>query len=236
MNELRRIALAGGEDGVAQALQGFLSRYERPSMLLQLSRRKKIVADQYGRTYALGRRKESSARVWMIPVKTAPLEADLEQTREQESGEEQERPPAQAQAFGQEQERPSAQAQAFGQEQEYPQEQEQEQNPPPTRPIDLASSGESVPTTTILINNLPLATYFPNTVDRLRVVRPFKVSGLFGAFNVFALVRGGGTTGQAGAIAHGIAKNIAAHVPEVEIVLRRGKHFYCGRFLSLSRC
>lgn len=63
----------------------------------------------------------------------------------------------------------------------------------------------------------------PLPVDRERVVRPFKIAGLVGAFNVFALVRGGGTTGQSGAISLGIAKALAAHVPDIEVLLRKGE-------------
>lgn len=62
----------------------------------------------------------------------------------------------------------------------------------------------------------------PHVDDRERVVRPFRVAGLIGAFNVFALVRGGGTTGQSGAVTLGIAKALAAHAPEVEPILRKG--------------
>ena len=66
----------------------------------------------------------------------------------------------------------------------------------------------------------------PLPADRERVVRPFKIAGLLGAFNVFSLVRGGGTTGQSGAICLGIAKGLAAHVPDVEVLLRRGTSYH----------
>ena len=56
------------------------------------------------------------------------------------------------------------------------------------------------------------------------VIRPLKVAGLIGAFNVFAIARGGGTTGQSGAVSLGIAKALAAHVPDVETILRKGPH------------
>ncbi|KAJ3553641.1 hypothetical protein NM688_g3504 [Phlebia brevispora] len=80
-----------------------------------------------------------------------------------------------------------------------------------------------VPTSTVLINNTPLNEYFTNIADRERVIRPFKVAGLLGAFNVFAIARGGGTTGQAGAVSLGVAKGLAAHVPDVEFILRKAK-------------
>lgn len=40
---------------------------------------------------------------------------------------------------------------------------------------------------------------------------------------MFIIVRGGGTTGQSGAIAHGIAKGVFAHDPETGTVLKRAK-------------
>ncbi|KDQ27699.1 hypothetical protein PLEOSDRAFT_1065027 [Pleurotus ostreatus PC15] len=76
---------------------------------------------------------------------------------------------------------------------------------------------------TILVNNIPLAEYFHLPADRERVVRPFKVAGVLGAYNVFVLARGGGTTGQSGAIAHGIAKGLVVHEPDLDTVLRRSK-------------
>ena len=82
-----------------------------------------------------------------------------------------------------------------------------------------------IPTTTVLVNNIPLAEYFPIPADRERILRPFKVGGVLGAYNVFALVRGGGTSGQSGAVALGVAKGLAAHEPTVEPVLRKGNSY-----------
>lgn len=56
-------------------------------------------------------------------------------------------------------------------------------------------------------------------------MRSFKLTGLVGAYNVFAIVRGGGTTGQSGAVALGIAKGLAAHAPEVQGLLKKGPYF-----------
>lgn len=80
----------------------------------------------------------------------------------------------------------------------------------------------------------------PNVADRERIVRPFRIAGLIGAFNVFALVRGGGSTGQSGALTLGIAKGIAAHAPEVEPFLRKGAFprkmlHQCGGYSHMSR-
>jgi ribosomal protein S9 len=85
-----------------------------------------------------------------------------------------------------------------------------------------ANSETPVTSTTVLVNNIPLAEYFPLTVDRERVIRPLKLVGALGAYNVFCLVRGGGTSGQSGAIAHGIAKGVAVHAPDMHDVLKAG--------------
>ncbi|KDQ57819.1 hypothetical protein JAAARDRAFT_58400 [Jaapia argillacea MUCL 33604] len=87
---------------------------------------------------------------------------------------------------------------------------------PSQNPVEVTSSQ-------ILINNIPLSEFFPLPADRERIVRPMKIAGLIGAYNVFAIVRGGGTTGQSGAVALAVAKGLAAHVPDVEFMLRRAK-------------
>lgn len=60
----------------------------------------------------------------------------------------------------------------------------------------------------ILINNTPISHYFTRTAEREVVTWPLKLTSNLGAYNVFALVRGGGKSGQAGAIAHAIANAI----------------------------
>ena len=62
----------------------------------------------------------------------------------------------------------------------------------------------------------------PKLPDRERIIRPLKVAGLLGAYNIFAIVCGGGTSGQSGAVAHGVSKALVAHAPEVEDLLRQG--------------
>jgi small subunit ribosomal protein S9 len=101
-------------------------------------------------------------------------------------------------------------------------------------PSPAASLRVPVTTTTILVNNVSLNKFFITPVDRERVVRPLKLAGVLGAFNIFAIVRGGGTTGQAGAIAHGIAQGIVAHVPEVDSILRKGEMLPTLRLYSFS--
>ena len=73
-------------------------------------------------------------------------------------------------------------------------------------------------------------------MDRERVIRPFKVAGLLGAYNVFAIARGGGTTGQSGAVSLAIAKGLAAHVPDVEAMLKKGASSFSTSLASLLTC
>ena len=58
----------------------------------------------------------------------------------------------------------------------------------------------------ILVNRKPLDEYFGMEILKREVKRPFSVAGCEGKFDVVATVHGGGTTGQAGALRHGIAR------------------------------
>ncbi|SJX62357.1 related to MRPS9-mitochondrial ribosomal protein, small subunit [Sporisorium reilianum f. sp. reilianum] len=62
----------------------------------------------------------------------------------------------------------------------------------------------------VLVNNSPLSEYFTRTAEREAVTWPLKLTSTLGAYNVFALTRGGGKSGQAGAIAHALANAIVA--------------------------
>lgn len=61
------------------------------------------------------------------------------------------------------------------------------------------------------------------TLDTLKaiVLKPFKVANLMEKYDVVATTSGGGYAGQAGALAHGIAKALASTDPEVRAVLKR---------------
>ncbi|CCY70933.1 30S ribosomal protein S9 [Clostridium sp. CAG:921] len=61
------------------------------------------------------------------------------------------------------------------------------------------------------------------TLDTLKaiVLKPFKVANTMEKYDVEATVCGGGFAGQAGAVAHGIAKALATTDPEVRLILKR---------------
>lgn len=164
---LREIAKRAEQPDVLVPLQDLLSLYERPTSLgLDPSHEKPDGhIDQYGRSVSMGRRKESSAKVYMIKTKV----------------------------------------------------------PEGSTQFDAASTSldnlPHVPTGEILINSLPIHQHFPRPSDRETILRPLRLAGLIGFYNIFALTKGGGTSGQAGAVALAIARGIATHRPELRDVL-----------------
>lgn len=75
----------------------------------------------------------------------------------------------------------------------------------------------------ILINGKSIVDAFPRLHDRESVVWPLKISQRIDKYNIFALVSGGGVTGQAEAITLGLAKALLIHEPALKPLLRRGK-------------
>lgn len=74
-----------------------------------------------------------------------------------------------------------------------------------------------------LINNKSLTSYFGRLHDRESAMWALKATERLDKYNVWALVRGGGLTGQAEAITLGVAKALLAHEPDLKPALRRGK-------------
>jgi small subunit ribosomal protein S9 len=72
----------------------------------------------------------------------------------------------------------------------------------------------------IRVNGRPLDEYFPTEPLRLTVKRPFAVTETEGRFDVVALLRGGGLSGQAGALRHGIARALASSDGSLRDVLK----------------
>lgn len=58
----------------------------------------------------------------------------------------------------------------------------------------------------IIVNKKPLDDYLAMEIVKREVRRPFEIAGCEGKFDVIATVRGGGYTGQAGALRHGISR------------------------------
>jgi len=58
----------------------------------------------------------------------------------------------------------------------------------------------------ILVNNKPFEEYFLRDTSLMVIKQPFELTETWGSYDVKATVKGGGKTGQAGAVRHGISK------------------------------
>ncbi len=74
---------------------------------------------------------------------------------------------------------------------------------------------------TTWINGRSLESYFPREALRTTATAPLKVAGVEGRFDIRARINGGGPTGQAGALRHGIARALVEADPELRGVLKR---------------
>jgi small subunit ribosomal protein S9 len=73
----------------------------------------------------------------------------------------------------------------------------------------------------ITVNGRPLDTYFGRETARMIVRQPLQATDLGGQIDINVTVRGGGTSGQAGAIRHGLARAILAYDEAKKKVLRQ---------------
>ena len=64
-------------------------------------------------------------------------------------------------------------------------------------------------------NGKTIEEYFPRAVLRQVALAPLKVAGVEGRYDLRVRVHGGGTTGQAGAVRHGIARALVDSDPEL---------------------
>lgn len=72
----------------------------------------------------------------------------------------------------------------------------------------------------ILVNNRALDDYFGRETVRMLVRQPLAVAGVQDRFDITVTVRGGGASGQAGAIRHGIARALVDHDETLRAPLR----------------
>jgi small subunit ribosomal protein S9 len=60
----------------------------------------------------------------------------------------------------------------------------------------------------ITVNKKPADVYFPRETLRMVIRQPIEIAGITGKYNITAVVTGGGPSGQAGAVRHGITRAI----------------------------
>ena len=71
------------------------------------------------------------------------------------------------------------------------------------------------------INGRTLEDYFPRHSHRDQVLAPLRAAGLEGTYDLRVRVHGGGPSGQAGAVRHGVARALVEADPELRTVLKR---------------
>ncbi len=76
----------------------------------------------------------------------------------------------------------------------------------------------------LLVNKKQLDEYFPREQDRSAVIAPLKAVNAEKSFDIYINVRGGGTTGQAGASLLGIARALRNYDDSLVQALRDGGH------------
>ena len=74
----------------------------------------------------------------------------------------------------------------------------------------------------IVINTRPVEIYFARPVLRMMIQQPLVASNRQGQYDVVCTVSGGGLSGQAGAVRHGLSKALLRHEPDLRSVLKRG--------------
>ncbi len=72
----------------------------------------------------------------------------------------------------------------------------------------------------IVINDRPMAEYFRRPVLQMILNQPFAVTKREGAYDAFVMVMGGGLSGQAGAVKHGLSKALEKSEPDLRAALK----------------
>lgn len=72
----------------------------------------------------------------------------------------------------------------------------------------------------IIVNDTPMAEYFRRPVLQMIIAQPFGVAKREGAYDAVVMVMGGGLSGQAGAVKHGISKALEKAEPELRKALK----------------
>ncbi|MFG1464643.1 30S ribosomal protein S9 [Xanthobacter sp. DSM 24535] len=74
----------------------------------------------------------------------------------------------------------------------------------------------------IMVNDRDVVTYFARPVLRLMINQPFQAAAREEQYDVVCTVSGGGLSGQAGALRHGISRALTYYEPELRGPLKKG--------------
>lgn len=73
----------------------------------------------------------------------------------------------------------------------------------------------------VVVNGKDIVQYFARGTQRLIINQPFELSNRIGQFDVTCIVAGGGLSGQAGAVRHGISRALVNFEPELRSTLKK---------------
>ncbi len=74
---------------------------------------------------------------------------------------------------------------------------------------------------TVTVNGLESNDYFQTAMQRELLKKPFEAVGVAGKFDVIAVVKGGGKSGQCGAVVHAVSRALANSDEELKAVLKK---------------
>jgi small subunit ribosomal protein S9 len=78
----------------------------------------------------------------------------------------------------------------------------------------------------IIVNGKKVVQYFARPVLRMLLTQPFLVADRYNQFDVFCTVAGGGLSGQAGAVRHGISRALTYYEPDLRSILKVARKKY----------
>ena len=71
------------------------------------------------------------------------------------------------------------------------------------------------------INGRPFEDYFPSPTHRMIITEPLRITNTEGRYDIVAKIEGGGTSGQAGALRHAIARALVGLDPDLRGILKK---------------
>ena len=74
----------------------------------------------------------------------------------------------------------------------------------------------------MVINGREIETYFARPTQQMMIKQPFEIAGRANQYDVICTVSGGGLSGQAGAVRHGISRALVAYEPALRPTLKKG--------------
>jgi small subunit ribosomal protein S9 len=73
----------------------------------------------------------------------------------------------------------------------------------------------------VTVNKRPIEDYFPSATHRMIITEPLRLVDKEEAYDIDATMDGGGVSGQAGALRHGISRALIALEPDIRTPLKR---------------